>query len=90
VWNPEWVEEDGWRNSVDWLKCRGKACFVGISVNHHQPASVIMALKTGLIDCVQVIYNIFDASPADELFPLCLQLDVGAVARVPLTRGSAS
>jgi len=87
VWNPEWVEEDDWRKSVEWLKRTGKARFVGISANDHQPASVISALKTGLIDCVQVIYNIFDPSPADELFPLCVQLDVGVIARVPFDEG---
>lgn len=67
---------------------KGKARFVGISANDHMPASAIPALRTGLIDCVQVIYNIFDPSPADELFPLCQQLDVGVIARVPFDEGS--
>ncbi|MFI5095277.1 MAG: aldo/keto reductase [Candidatus Acidiferrales bacterium] len=87
VWNPEWVEEDDWRRSVEWAKQTGKARFVGISVNDHQPASVLSALKTGLIDCVQVIYNIFDQSPADELFPFCQQMDLGVIARVPFDEG---
>jgi aryl-alcohol dehydrogenase-like predicted oxidoreductase len=60
---------------------------VGISVNDHLPASVISAVKTGLIDTVQVIYNIFDQSPADELLPLCQQLDIGVIARVPFDEG---
>jgi len=88
VWNGEWTGSDVWRKSVEWLKGKGKARFVGISVNDHMPASVIPALRTGLIDCVQVIYNIFDPSPADELFPLCQQLGVGVVARVPFDEGS--
>jgi aryl-alcohol dehydrogenase-like predicted oxidoreductase len=87
VWNPEWVEEDDWRESVEWLKRTGKARFVGISVNDHQPASVLSVLKTGLIDCVQVIYNIFDPSPADELFPFCQQMNIGVIVRVPFDEG---
>jgi aryl-alcohol dehydrogenase-like predicted oxidoreductase len=88
VWSSEWVDDEDWRESVRWLKQTGKARFVGISVNDHQPASVVSALQTGLIDCVQVIYNIFDPSPADQLFPICQQLDVGVIARVPFDEGS--
>jgi len=88
VWLPQWAEEAEWRDTVAELKASGRARFVGISVNDHQPASVISALRTGLIDCVQVIYNIFDQSPEDELFPICRQLDVGVIARVPFDEGS--
>jgi len=88
VWNGEWTDDDEWRKSVEWLKEKGKARFIGISVNDHMPASVMPALRTGLIDCVQVIFNIFDPSPADELFPLCRQLDIGVIARVPFDEGS--
>jgi aryl-alcohol dehydrogenase-like predicted oxidoreductase len=37
---------------------------------------------------VQVIYNIFDQAPEDALFPLCEQLGVGVIARVPLDEGT--
>ena len=87
VWNADWVEDDDWRESVEWLKRTGKARFVGISVNDHQPESVIAALRTGRIDCVQVIYNIFDPSPASALFPLCRNLGIGVIARVPFDEG---
>jgi aryl-alcohol dehydrogenase-like predicted oxidoreductase len=88
VWNADWVEDDDWRESVEWLKRKGKARFVGISVNDHHPESALSALKTGFIDCVQVIYNIFDPSPAAELLPLCRDLDIGVIARVPFDEGS--
>ena len=44
---------------------------IGISINRWQPANVLKALATDLIDSVQVVYNIFDQSPEDELFPEC-------------------
>jgi aryl-alcohol dehydrogenase-like predicted oxidoreductase len=37
---------------------------------------------------VQVIYNIFDQAPEDELFPLCQEMNVGVIARVPFDEGS--
>jgi len=88
VWNSEWANDDDLNEAIEWLKGKGKARFVGISANDHQPASVISTLRTGLIDCVQVIYNIFDLSAADELFPVCQQFDVGVIARVPFDEGS--
>lgn len=88
VWNSEWANDPAWRETVAWLKASGKARFVGISANDHMPCSVITALRTGLVDCVQVIYNVFDQSPAGELFPVCAELDIGVIARVPLDEGS--
>lgn len=88
VWNSEWAADPEWHRSVGWLKTTGKARFVGISVNDHMPASVTAALRTGLVDCVQVIYNIFDQSAASELFPLCRELNIGVIARAPFDEGS--
>ena len=45
-------------------------------------------IRTGLVDAVQVIYNIFDQAPEDELFPLCREMNIGVIARVPLDEGS--
>jgi len=60
----------------------------GISVNRWEPDNVLKALETGLIDAVQVIYNIFDQNPEDNLFPLCRKLDIGIIARVPFDEGT--
>jgi aryl-alcohol dehydrogenase-like predicted oxidoreductase len=87
VWNPEWIDRDDWRRAADDLKLSGKVRAFGISINDHEPDSALDVLKTGLIDTVQVIYNIFDQSPEENLFPLCLALNVGVIARVPLDEG---
>lgn len=88
VWNPEWVERDEWRRAIEDLKASGKVRFFGISANDHQPDSVISALDTGLVDTVQVIYNIFDRSPQFNLFPYCEEHNIGVLARVPLDEGA--
>ena len=87
VWRDEWLEEDGWREAFLGLKKAGKARFLGISVNDHEPASALRAVASGLFDTVQVIYNVFDPTPAAELLPLCRTHGVGVLARVPLDEG---
>ena len=88
VWNDEWASDEEWLSTVREIRSSGKARFVGISINDHQPANSLKGLATGLIDAVQVIYNIFDQSPEDELFPYCQKHKIGVLARVPFDEGS--
>jgi aryl-alcohol dehydrogenase-like predicted oxidoreductase len=88
VWNDAWVGDEGWQRAIDDLKRQKLIRGFGISVNRWEPANVIKALRTGLIDAVQVVYNIFDQNPEDELFPVCRELDVAVIARVPFDEGS--
>jgi len=88
VWNPEWIGRDDWRRAAEDLKRTGKIRAFGLSINDHDPDSALEAIESGLVDTVQVIYNIFDQSPEERLFPLCLERGVGVIARVPLDEGS--
>ena len=88
VWTDAWAENDGWQRAVADLKAEGLLRGVGISINRWEPANAIRALRTGLIDAVQVVYNIFDQAPEDELFPVCQELGVAVIARVPFDEGS--
>jgi len=88
VWSDAWARDEGWRRAVEDLKRQKLIKGFGISVNRWEPANVIEALQTGLVDSVQVVYNIFDQNPEDELFPVCRKLDVAAIARVPFDEGS--
>lgn len=88
VWNPEWVERDDWRRAAEDLKRAGKIAAFGVSINDHEPDSALTLIETGLIDTVQVIYNIYDQSPERSLFPLCLERGVGVLARVPFDEGA--
>jgi len=88
VWNPEWTSRDEWKRSFEDLKKQGKVRAFGISINNHQPDSALGIIGTGLIDTVQVIYNIFDQSPERNLFPACIKHNIGVLARVPLDEGA--
>ncbi len=87
VWNDAWAGDDEWKEAVHRLKRSGKVRFWGISVNDHEPDNVLETLETGLIDSVQVIFNIFDQSPAERLFPYCQENNIAVIARVPFDEG---
>lgn len=87
VWRDEWLGEPEWQEAVHRLKQQGKIRFFGVSIMDHQPDSALELVKSGLVDTVQVIYNIFDQSPEEVLFPLCRKHDVGVIARVPFDEG---
>jgi aryl-alcohol dehydrogenase-like predicted oxidoreductase len=88
VWQDGWAEDERWQRAVSDVKSQGLIQAVGVSINRWEPENAIRTLKTGLIDAVQVIYNIFDQAPEDKLFPLCAELDIGIIARVPFDEGT--
>jgi aryl-alcohol dehydrogenase-like predicted oxidoreductase len=88
VWSPEWLGRDEFPRAIEDLKAQGKVRAFGISINDHQPDTALGIIETGLIDTVQVIYNIFDQSPERELFPACIRHNIGVLARVPFDEGS--
>ena len=88
VWEDEWVEDDRWVRKVEDLRDQGLFEAVGISINRWEPWNGVRAVRSGHIDSVQVIYNIFDQAPEDELFPACEEMDVAVIARVPFDEGT--
>jgi aryl-alcohol dehydrogenase-like predicted oxidoreductase len=88
VWEDAWVEDDRWAGKMDSLRAEGLLSAIGISINRWEPWNGIKTVRSGLIDCVQVIYNIFDQNPEDELFPACAEMDVAVIARVPFDEGT--
>jgi aryl-alcohol dehydrogenase-like predicted oxidoreductase len=88
VWEDSWARDERWQRAVDDLKREGLIGSMGVSINRWEPWNALETLRTGLIDAVQVIYNIFDQAPEDELFPLCRELDIAVIARVPFDEGT--
>lgn len=88
TWEDGWLEDDRWAKKMGDLRRQELIQAVGISVNRWEPWNGIRAVRSGLIDAVQVIYNIFDQNPEDELFPACAEMDVAVIARVPFDEGT--
>ncbi len=87
VWSDEWVNQGDWLDAVQKLKEQGKIRFFGVSINDHQPENAIKLIETGVVDTVQVIYNVFEQSPEDHLLPACEKYKVGVIVRVALDEG---
>jgi aryl-alcohol dehydrogenase-like predicted oxidoreductase len=88
VWDDHWAEERAFVATVEKLKRDGIIETFGLSLNRWEPWNGLKALRTRCVDTVQVIYNIFDQAPEDDLFPLCCEMNIGVIARVPLDEGS--
>ncbi|MBI5916419.1 MAG: aldo/keto reductase [Bacteroidetes bacterium] len=88
VWEDAWADRDDWKETIRRISQQGKVARWGISINRWEPDNSLRTLRTGLIDAVQVIYNIFDQNPEDHLFPLCRELNIGVIARVPFDEGT--
>ncbi|HEX2741068.1 MAG TPA: aldo/keto reductase [Rubrobacter sp.] len=88
VWQDDWVGQGDWLEAVEDLKQEGKIRSFGVSINDHQPANAVRLIETGVVDTVQVIYNVFDQSPEDVLLPACQEHGVGVIVRVPFDEGA--
>jgi aryl-alcohol dehydrogenase-like predicted oxidoreductase len=87
VWNDSWKDESEWIDALSKLREQGKIRYFGLSLNDYQPWNAIETLRQGHIDTVQVIYNIFEQAPEDDLYPVCQELNIGVIARVPFDEG---
>jgi aryl-alcohol dehydrogenase-like predicted oxidoreductase len=88
VWQDDWVGHGDWLEAVEDLKREGKIRSFGVSINDHQASNAVRLIETGAVDTVQVIYNVFDQSPEDELLPACQEHNVGVIVRVPFDEGA--
>ncbi|MFG2146228.1 aldo/keto reductase [Streptomyces sp. NPDC048696] len=87
AWSDDWVGRGDWLETIAELKREGKIRLFGVSVNDHEPDSALALVRSGVVDSVQVIYNVFDQAPADTLLPACEEHGVGVIVRVALDEG---
>jgi aryl-alcohol dehydrogenase-like predicted oxidoreductase len=88
TWDDSWAEDERWHAKMESLRRQGLFRAVGISLNRWEPENGVRAVRAGLVDAVQVIYNVFDQNPEDELFPACREVNVAVIARVPFDEGT--
>jgi aryl-alcohol dehydrogenase-like predicted oxidoreductase len=88
TWVSGFNQQDEWKESMAKLKEQGKVRAVGVSVPDTTPANVIGSLVEGVVDSVQVIYNLFDRVPEWNLFPVCEHVGTAVIVRVPFDEGA--
>lgn len=87
AWSPTWLDDGDWLGEIGRLKAEGKIGAFGVSINDHQPETALSLVRSGHVDVIELIYNVFDQSPEDELLPACQEHGVGVIVRVPLDEG---
>ncbi len=87
AWTPPYVDQLEWYDALSRLKDAGKVRAFGVSANDWDPYGPVGAVEAGLLDSVQVIYNIFEQRPAEALLPAALAHNVGIIVRVPFEEG---
>lgn len=84
---------DGTRN-LEWLeilnalRLEGKVDRIGVSIRDYRPDEGVEIAKLGLVDSVQVIFNLFEQRPANDLFKAGAETRTAMIARVPLDSGA--
>jgi aryl-alcohol dehydrogenase-like predicted oxidoreductase len=87
AWTPPYRRQLEWHETLGGLKAQGKVRAFGISANDWDPYGPVELVRSGLIDSVQVIYNIFEQRPAERLLPEALAHGVGIIVRLPFEEG---
>ena len=88
TWEDSWLKDERLSKKLEDLRRQALVKAVGISINRWEPWNGIEAVRSGLIEAVQVIYNIFDQNPEDQLLPACREMEVAVIARVPFDEGT--
>lgn len=88
IWHDDWMGHGQWMETVADLKKEGKIRLFGVSVNDNQPDTALAVVRSGVVDVIQVAFNIFEQAPLDELLPACQEHGVGVAARVPFDEGA--
>ena len=88
TWTRVWNSNPTPLKILEKLKNEGKIENIGISTPEQDQNSAIDLMRSGLIDVVEVIYNIFDQEPAAEFLPTAEQYSIGVIGRVPFDEGS--
>jgi aryl-alcohol dehydrogenase-like predicted oxidoreductase len=87
VWSPRWLKEIEWIETLRDLQLAGKIRYLGVSINDHEPDTALELVRSGWVDTIQVIFNLFDQSPAVRLLPLAQEHHIGIIARCPFDEG---
>lgn len=87
-WYHQGCYELDWLEALHTLKAEGKIAHIGVSLHDARPDQGIELAKLGLVDSIQVLFNMFEQEPMENLFPEAQKTNTAIIARVPLDSGS--
>jgi aryl-alcohol dehydrogenase-like predicted oxidoreductase len=89
-WMPGGLDDRGWLDTLYALRAEGKIDRIGVSLRDYRADEGVAIARSGLIDSIQVIYNIFEQSPEAELLAAAAETQTAIIVRVALDSGSLS
>ncbi len=87
TWTRAWNRRPAALEFLQKMKSEKKIRAIGISTPEQDQNSVIDLIRNGLVDVVEVIFNIFDQEAAAELFPVAEEYGTGIIVRVAFDEG---
>ncbi len=87
TWTRAWNDNPTPLRVLEKIKSEGKIENIGISTPEHDQNSAIDLMKNGLVDVVEVIFNIFEQEPVAELLPAAEKYNIGIIGRMPFDEG---
>ncbi len=87
TWTRAWNDNPSALKILQQMKSEGIIKQIGISTPEHDQNCVIQLMRDGMVDVLQVIYNIFEQEPAAQLLPVALETGTGIIVRVAFDEG---
>ena len=87
-WLSDGVHSLDWLETLNALRAEGKVDQIGVSIRDFRPDEGVDVARFGLVDSIQVVFNMFEQRPALRLFPAGDARSTAFIARVPLDSGS--
>lgn len=87
TWTRAWNDNPLPLKILQQMKAEGLIKQIGISTPEHDQNCVIQLMRDGMVDVLQVIYNIFEQEPAAQLFPVAKECGTGIIVRVAFDEG---
>ncbi len=87
TWTRAWNDNPLPLKILQKMKTEGLIKQIGISTPEHDQNCVIQLMRDGMVDVLQVIYNIFEQEPAAQLFPVARETGTGIIVRVAFDEG---
>lgn len=89
-WAPSSLTSLDWLETLNALRVEGKVDRVGVSLRDYRPDEGVDVAALGLVDSIQVIFNLFEQRPTERLFPASAASDTAIIDRVAFDSGSLS
>jgi aryl-alcohol dehydrogenase-like predicted oxidoreductase len=89
-WLRSGLGELDWLETLNELRVEGKIDRVGVSIRDYRPDEGVDLAELGLVDSIQVIFNMFEQRPTEALLPAAGRSRTAIIDRVAFDSGSLS